>query len=404
MFFKKKKKVTWKKKGDSFYVYINHKEVPARILNCWVGSSLLIYLETLDKNFLLQGYEKAPDEEEFEAEFVAEGQELLWLKDGEGYNLFERGIAVNEQSVPFWLDDLFLLIYNGKVYFLPNYKNVKDLVLQIAEMINDEQQVTWVKKDKHFYLLAGTLLNLNHDAHCCNDDLIVYVDDLQANMLLQNYYKSKDETFYETYRLAEKDELIYRKIGKSNFSLFFNELDLSADTVATFINDDVLVYLPKINYTLLFQNFRNDSGEDYHQPQILGNENTAFWSADSSGFYLIDKGDNISPEVSKNNSRIGDHLLLYHPQTTSTYLFENYQNLKDGENRPAKVISRSAQFVWKAYDNQFWLWYQGKRVGECENQMIGNDLMVMPKSLKILVKLKDFANCQDNKLRTAEST
>ncbi|MCF7792539.1 MAG: hypothetical protein K9N09_01275 [Candidatus Cloacimonetes bacterium] len=403
MLFKKKKKISWKKKGEFFYVYINGKEISGEISNQWSGNDLLIYLEVMNKYYLLQGYASAPKEEEFEAVFLAEGEEILWQKSGDGYFLYENGEAVQDNSTPYWIDDIFMVAYRNQDYLLKDYAESEENILSAARLINDEMQVSWIKKGKYFYLIADTLLDLNHNAHRCNDDLIVYVDDLEANMLLQNYHNCQENTFYETIRLAEKDQLIYRKTGKSNFSIFYNELDISADAIGTFVNDDVLIYLPKINYTMLFQNFKGDSGEDYQRPQILGNEDTAFWSADSDGFYLIDKGMNISPEVSNNNSRIGNHLLLFHPQSSTTYLFEDYLNRKDNTLRPAFILSRTANFVWAASNNRYKLWYQGKRVGECEHQMIGNDLMVMPKSLKKMVQMKDFVNCQDNRLRAVES-
>lgn len=404
MFFKKKqKKVTWKKVGTSFYIYLNNKEIPGSIPSSWVGSSLLLYLEILNQNYLLRGYENAPDEEMFEAVFVAEGFQILWSKSGDGYYLFNRGVAINEESEPYWIEDLFLVTYKSEGYLLKDYEHAEENVLFPATLVNDSLQVSWVKIKDHFYILAGgRTLDLNHSGHICNDALVIYIDELEAIMQLPKYNRCTNYNFYEAFRIAEKDQYIYRKGVDNGFYLFYNELALHFNTKATYVNDDILAYIPDFNVSLLFPNFRHDSLEHFSTPKFLDDSGTAFWSASNAGFYLIDKGINISPEVSNSNSKIGDHLLLYHPQSTSTYLFENYSNRKDNVLRPAVVISRTAQFVWKAYDNAFWIWHQGKRCGECEQQFMGKDLMVMPKSLKILVQLKDFSNCQDNILRPVE--
>lgn len=357
----------------------------------------------MNKYFLLKDYNSALDDQEFEAEFIAEGHEILWQKQGDGFYLYENGEAVNDNSTPYWIEDIFLVAYKNKDYLLMDYNEVEENTIFTASLINDEMQVSWIKIKEHFYLIANTTLTLNYNGHFCNDDLVVYVDDLEAIMLLADYANCKDYTFYEATRITEKDQFVYRKGKDEGFYLYHNENHLHNEAAATYVVDDILAYIPEYNITLLFPNFRNISGEYFFNAEVLDNEITAFWSAGNDGFYLIDKGVNISAEVSNNNSIIGNHLLLFHPQTSTSYLFEDYLNRKDNMIRPAYILSRTANFVWAAKNNSYKLWYRGKRVGECEHQMMGNDLMVMPKSLQIMVQLKDFANCQDNRLRAVDS-
>lgn len=404
MFFKKKrKKVTWKKDGEFFYVYINGKELPAGIPCHWSGNDMFIFLEVMNKYYLLQGYKVAPDQEEFEAVLIAEGYELLWQKQDDGYFLYENGETISDNSDPYWIEDLFLVAYNNKDYLLKDFKQADENEIYKAALINDEMQVTWINIKEHFYLIANKTLDLNHIAHHSKDDLVVYVDDLEAIMKLPNYNNSEDYVFYEATRVAEKNQFIYRK-GEDGFYLYRNEKALHMHTAATFVNDDILVLVPDFNTTLLFVDYRHESEEYYNNAEILESNLNAFWCADEDGYYLIDKGVNISKEIGSHTSRIGNNLLLYHSQSSTTYLFENYLNLRDGKIRSAYIMSYTADFIWTADEDSYKLWYRGQEVGECEHQLMGNDLMVMPKSLKILVQIKDFVNCQDNKLRAVEST
>ena len=72
MIFKKKdKKVTWKKNGEYFSVFINEKIIKGEIPNIWIGNDLLIIVEKLQKYYLLKGYSNQQSDIVCAAEFVA---------------------------------------------------------------------------------------------------------------------------------------------------------------------------------------------------------------------------------------------------------------------------------------------------------------------------------------------
>jgi hypothetical protein len=402
MLFKKKpKKITWKSHDHSFTVYINGKEQSGNIPNSWAGNHLLIYLEKEDKQYLLQNFAELQDNQEREAAYLTEGDSILWSKQGDGYYLYEKGITVNQESEPFWIEDLFLTKYKDCAYYLENYSNTEDDVLRFAIPASDAKRPTWVKAGNHFYiLLGGKTLDLNHDGNYCEDDLLVYVDALEALVILINFRTCNDIFFAPVYRVAKVNEFVYRKAKAGGYFLYINNQVLHTRNIATYHYDDIVSYDPEKNTTFLLPNIRNAEVEKFFKPAVLSyEEDTAFWSAKDSSFYLIEKGENISSEIGDHNSIVDNHLLVYHPPTTTTYLFADYKNKKDGKLRSPVVISRSAEVVWKAYQNSYWIWYHGKRVEKCEHQFMGNNLTVIVKDLNLMINLENFKNRQDNKLR-----
>ncbi|HPR18312.1 MAG TPA: hypothetical protein PLD62_08700 [Candidatus Cloacimonadota bacterium] len=404
MIFKKKPaKVTWKSQSNSFTVYINGKELSGDIPNGWVGNDLLIYLEKEDKQYLLFDFALLQDNTEREADYIAKGETILWSKQDDGYFLFVNGMNVNQETESFWLDDLFLVKYQDKAYYLDNYSTTEDNVLHPAMLASDSTQSTWVKVMDHFYILhGGSMLDLNYDGNYCENDLLVYVDALKALVILINYRTCNDIYFAPVYRVARMNEFVYKKAKTGGYFLYINDKALHANAIATYHYDDIVVYEPEKNTTFILPNIRHDPGDDFKKPIVMPTEETAFWSAKDKSFYLIDKGENISTETDSHNSIIDDDLLVYNPSTSTTYLFEDYMHLKDGKLRPATVLSRSAQVVWKAYQNRYWIWYEGKAVGKCEHQYMGNDLTVIPQQLNVMINLENFRNRQNNKLYAIE--
>ena len=404
MFFKKKeKKITWKKNGEYFSVYINDKLIEGDIPSCWLGDDLLVLIEKLQKYYLLKDYANLQDDIICEAEYAAEADTILWSKLGEGYYLYENGENVNDESTPIRIEDIMLVSYKNRAYLLKDYDSSDDNILQEAIFVSDPNQVHWLKVEDSFYMLnGGKLLDLNHTANFSSDDLTIYIDELEALFVLYNYKNLEDYTFYKALRMAEKDEFIWRKVENSSFNLFKNHETYHSNSQSTYHNDDVIAYVPEIDRSLLLANMRNEDEDDYFDAQILASDDNAYWSAFDGSYYLIDRGNSIAGEIGKHASVIGNDLLAYYPETKTTFFLQGYKTLQDGELRSALVLSRSAQAVWASSNNNYKIWYKGMKTGKCEHQLMGNDLMAMPTDLKMMFQLKDFTSRQDNRLRAIE--
>jgi hypothetical protein len=396
-------KVTWYKEGDFFYVKINGKVIDGEIPCSWVGDSLLIYLNRLDKNYLLLNYANISDNEEHEAAYAGDGNELFWSKQGDGFYFYEQGLNINTQTDSYWLDTLFIVAYNDEAFLLQDYSDSPDDTLFLAVPVTEPDSISWVRVKDGFFMLQGAeTITLENKGSYCNEHLIIYLNDLAGIYLLPYYQNAELYTFYKAHQLAGKDEFVYYKKDDNKYELFCNYENLGADSVAIYNDDDIIIYLPDRNTTLILPSIKQAEADNFYLPQVLSGESNVFWSTVGEGYKLIDRGVHIAHEVGDHFSWIGKHVLIYHPPTTSTYLLQDYGNLKDNKLRPALLVSDSAQFIWKAANNKCFIWYQARKVGDCEYQMVGNDLMVMPKSLKKMLKLENFAHRQDNVLRIAE--
>ncbi len=402
MFFKKKeKKITWKKNGEYFSVYINDKLIEEDIPSCWLGDDLLVLIEKLQRYYFLKDYVNLQDDIICEAEYAAEADIILWSKLGEGYYLYENGETVNDESTSIRIEEIMLVSYKNSAYLLRNYDSSDDNILQEAILICGSDQVYWIKAEDNFYVLnGGELLDIKYSGNYCKDDLLVYLEQDEALFLLNDYANAEDYMSYEATRIAEKDEFIWRKVGNGSFNIFRNHETYHSDAKATYHSDDAIVYVPELNSSFFLGDLRNDDGEDYYGLQTL--PSNVYWSGQNKTFSLIVNGENIADRIGKHNSWVGNDLLIYDPETSTTYLFQDFDTLQDNKLREAVIVSRSAKTVWKAYNNQFWIWHEGMKTGKCEHQMMGNDLMAMPANLKIMFQLQNFRNSQDNRLRAIE--
>ncbi len=402
MIFKKKdKKITWKKNGEYYTVFINDKEVKGDIPSSWLGNDLLIIVEKLKKYYLLKNYANLQDNIICEAEYVAEAETILWSKMEDGYYLYENCETVNDESTPLRIKDIMLTSYKNAAYLLSDYDTIDDNILQEAVLISEPGEIYWIKAEENFYILSGgELLNLKYSGNYCEDDLLLYLEQEEALFLLNDYANADDYITCQPTRIAEKDEFIWRKVGDSSFNLFRNHESHHSNSKSTFHSDDAIAYVPELNSSFFLGNLRNDDGEDYYGVQPLSSN--VYWSGQNKTYSLIVNGDNIASRIGKHNSWVGSDLLIYDPETSVTYLFQDFDTLQDNKLREAVIVSRSAKTVWRAYNNQFWIWHEGMKTGKCEHQMMGNDLMAMPTDLKIMFQLQNFSNSQDNKLRVIE--
>ena len=150
--------------------------------------------------------------------------------------------------------------------------------MQEAILINESQQVHWIKADKHFYFLnQGKVLDLNHTANYSENDLTIFVNDLDALMMMFDYQNREEYVFYEAFRLAEKDEYVWRKTANGSFNFFCNERTLHSNAVATYHYDDAVVYIPEINTSFLFTDLRNADVDEYYEADVLISDYNAFW-------------------------------------------------------------------------------------------------------------------------------
>ena len=184
MFFKKKVKITWYADEDNFTVLANKKELSGGIPNNWLGDDLLIFLEKYNKYYLLENYEDNSDNQLRDAKHVADGNSLLWSKLDGGYYLFENGETVNDESEPIRIKDIMLTSYQGNIYLFKNYDQTEDNILQEAILINDSNEIHWIKVKEYFYILSrGKLMDLSNTAICGfvrNDSWIGPFDDSPA--------------------------------------------------------------------------------------------------------------------------------------------------------------------------------------------------------------------------------
>jgi hypothetical protein len=99
----------------------------------------------------------------------------------------------------------------------------------------------------------------------------------------------------------------------------------------------------------------------------------------------------------------GDDLLVYHAQSSKTYVLKDFKANGDEQWRDAGELQSSETVFWKAKEGLYWLAVNGIAIqSESISAWAGTDLMVYHRASNQSYVLRDFDNNSDEKYRVAE--
>ncbi len=154
---------------------------------------------------------------------------------------------------------------------------------------------------------------------------------------------------------------------------------------------------------LVFDNepLQESTGKDLAALDVPNENLDAQWKSEDLYFNFLVNGVNIAKET--HNAAGGDHLIVYHPPTEKTYLFESFYDRQDGKYREAKEIDSPSGAFWLADDSGYWIILKGEDISsETTNAWRGDDLLVYYPSNGKYYMLGNYNSSLDKKLKRAE--
>ncbi|MCI4671809.1 MAG: hypothetical protein MRZ79_26945 [Bacteroidia bacterium] len=126
------------------------------------------------------------------------------------------------------------------------------------------------------------------------------------------------------------------------------------------------------------------------------------WKRNNSTDSIFFRGEHINQNIKKVSS--GKDCIVYNKINGTTYLFENYYNIKDGKLRDGKLLSSQPESIlWKANKDNYVVYFQGEIISRIvtSSWSVDDFLIFNPKNGYTYI-IKNYASGWDYKLRTGE--
>lgn len=137
---------------------------------------------------------------------------------------------------------------------------------------------------------------------------------------------------------------------------------------------------------------------ELHAP-ASNTEGKPLWLNYDGKYQLYYEGTKIS---GTNRVLVDEDLLVFDPQASRTFLFEDFTLLDDSTLRQAKEFERGAPPLYRVKDGKYWLYVKGEQITDVSTFQSVNDLIVTDNATGIRYRIRDFYILDDNTLRLAQ--
>lgn len=192
------------------------------------------------------------------------------------------------------------------------------------------------------------------------------------------------------------------KVSDGKYFFYLNGTDVTGDTKAVTVNQDVLLYHPGSARSFLLKDFWNIKDEAKREAEELYSATGAFWMRNAENwFWFYLGGQEITGQT--DNAYYGDNLMVFHRQTGKYYVLYDYVSAVPGQIYQAYEIYSPNNTLWWADQTYYYLYLEGKQIAaRTWNRYAGNDLIVYDEESSSSFLLSDHYNQKDGLLRPAE--
>lgn len=287
-------------------------------------------------------------------------------------------------------------------------KSTKNLVAKHTTDVDEtvshiNSRAIWKSNADEWHLLDNQKQIASRTVYTfADDDLLTYDPVTGVTYLLKEYARLTDNTFRPAEILSEKDAYFWRSKDLS-FYVYDKAVSISEDITYSRCGDDMLVYYPVTNTTLLLEKYYQLQDNKIRPAKLISQTDNIFWKSKDNKFLFFVKGDQVATSTSFSYSN--NDLLVYYDKTGATYLLKDFSNLQDYQLRSAQLLNDQHSVFWSGFDNKYHLYVKGKDIAtETSSTRTGNDLEVYHAASQSNYLLKNFGTLQDRQLRMATAT
>lgn len=325
--FEKKITFTTTEDGD-FLVYEGKKDISDSIAGIWWFRSdhLIAYDENTGRTLILYNMKDAEAGTTYEGGVFAETDTLLYVRDADRmFDLFYRGVSVTNRIV-FCNVDEDLWFYDPleeNTFVLPQYESIeRDVVAATIHASTRGTDAFCYRTDDSTFSLVyrgvdytSSIIGIKSDS-----DVILYVPDVERMFLARGAVQLKKGEWKEDDYSDDGSTPFYKKTGEGQFFIFYQGRDVTGETAAFKLANDVILYIEENNsYYRVEDGWIKENGA-YQIATTFVENCSAMWRGNGEKLEIYHKGRPIIDEVQL--QRIGDDGIAMHERSQSMFQLE----------------------------------------------------------------------------------
>jgi len=258
------------------------------------------------------------------------------------------------------------------------------------------QKYEWRRKGTTYWVYYDGKDMANHTFEWIDNDALVFQKEIRKYLLLENYQNRADNRMRPAKYIQARDNILWRRKGDT-FWVYYDGKSLSNHTFA-FIDNDALVFQKDVRKYLFLKDYKNRADNQLHQTRQIKTSNNMLWRLKGITFWIYYDGRSISNHTFE---WVGADALVFQPDEKKYLLLEGYKYRADNQLRPVRHIKSNNNILWRRQGDTYWVYYDGKGLGNHTFEFRGNDALVFQKDVRKRLVLKNYKNRADNQLRPA---
>jgi hypothetical protein len=267
------------------------------------------------------------------------------------------------------------------------FKNVRVEVLQRS----NNMQTPWESSS-----LVGDFYFIRPETSVADRETLAAENRISENRVKENRVEEFVPKTVETRANAEW------KMVNGNYFFYRNGADITGNTRAATVDNDVLLYDASTGKSYVLENYWNIKDQGNHAAKELMTSSNAFWRVNKEkSFWFYIEGEDVSGNIA--NTYYGQDLLIFDKKSNRYYVMNGYSGSEPGNLYPATSVTSPNQTLWWADQKFYYLVVNGEQIApKTWNQWKGNNLIVHDETASSSYLLRNYYNNTDQVLRPAE--
>ncbi len=261
---------------------------------------------------------------------------ISWKHNASGYWLYYNNEAIQERVKSAWSDNDLLVydpVYNFTCLLKDYNKSPEDKILN-AQLFGANENILWKRSIENLFWLyvKGEQIAKRTKSVWVDDDVLVYDKESNTTYILKDY-KHRTDNLLRTAIVFDNSESVFWRRQDSSYFLIVNGEEIQNRTKSGWVDDDLLVYDETTNTTFLLKNYMNRPNKQLQPVKIISYIDNVFWRKKGASYYFYVKGEQVATRTT--SKWLGNDLIVYDPQTNTSYIFYDYNSTKENVLRPA---------------------------------------------------------------------
>ncbi len=367
----------------------------------WESSSLVgdFYFKRPEKTIV----ETSGDEKI--AEMLETGGMTTWHRSGEGYEFYQSGVEIANETSSCTIDDDALLYdpTTNRNYLLKDYWKINDEESREALELVSRSNAFWTRENDmnfRFYFEGSELTETMNNAWF-KDELIIYVIDRNKYYLLRDFEQAEKNKLFKADPIYSSNYTLWWTDGVY-FHLYVKGDQISSRTYWQWEGNDLIVYDTVGRSSYKLPGFYTHSDEIPRPATILVAPGEITWKKQEDNTYWLSRNGVDFESLDVNNDYCENDLLVYEKNTRQDFLLRDYLELEFDTAYPAEVLFSKDHAFWMKVEDGYYFFVNGQMISpRTSAEQVDNDLEINDSETGTVWLCKDYFIMDNNVIMPA---